>query len=54
MGVICADGVVVGWGWYGVGPVLGLHSMRLVCLGMAGSGVNWGLHHLGSNQHRRG
>ena len=27
----------------------GFHSERLVCLGLAGSGVNWDLHHWGGN-----
>ena len=44
----CADGDMVGGLWLLV-LYWGFHSERLVCLGLGGSGVSWGLHHLGGN-----
>ena len=43
-----------GGGLVGVGPILGFPFREAFCLGLAGSGVNWGLHHLEGNPHRRG
>ena len=36
-----------GGGWWVLVLFWGFYSERLACLGLAGSGVSWGLHHLG-------